>query len=484
MYFQPWKPIGYKQKRITKSFGDGINTAFPGFDISESELMDSVNMCADLYPAISVRSDRVYSSHPSVVSGVTAFGQRGNEDLHIVSDGVWSYAGPASSSWAIMTSTMTTKKGTFVEFNTQAFRYTILCNVAATSGSSEVNWACDGTTTLISLTSNNPHSNLYVAHKYRLWGVDGNLRTLKHSALGTIIDWVTSLDAGAYDVTNAKGPITAITSYGGEAIVVWTENSMHQVYGSSPGDFTIVDLYDEIGCINNNCHVQCNGVLYFANRNGIYSFNGGQPKLISEPIKKYFDTGLTTDYYSMGAAENKVYFIINAAGTTAKVFLVYDTKYQKWHRESGAIFGVATLNNTLYGQVTDHKLQKLNSTGKTGLDNTTAISWEFNTKIFTNPYLDQNVAINEAWIKHGGMGTGTLSVAYSTLGDTGTGAASYTTFIESSNLTHSTYALKQQTLLGFSKLDEQPWYHLKFSGIGYKFINSFQLNYCIFGDDE
>ncbi len=157
MDFNQWKSVGYKQKKLTKSFGDGINTAFPPFDIEESELMDSYNMCCDLYPAISVRNDRIYSSHPSPGGYITAMGQRNNEELHIAAEGKWLYAGPASSSWGTMSATFTTRKGYFVEFNTQAYRYTILCDVSATSGCSEVNYACDGSTTLISLTSNNPH---------------------------------------------------------------------------------------------------------------------------------------------------------------------------------------------------------------------------------------------------------------------------------------------------------------------------------------
>ncbi len=483
MFLNLWRQPGYKKKSMIKSFGDGINTAFPGFDIGESELMDSVNMCSDLYPAISVRPDRVYTSHPTLVSGITAFGHRNDEDLHAVANGVWNYAGPASSSWAIMSSTFSTRKGFFVEFNTQAVRYTILCDVSATSGSSEVNWACDGTTTLISLTSNNPHSNMYVSHKYRLWGVDGNLRTVKHSALGSVIDWVTSLDAGSYDLTDAKGPITAIDSFK-SYIILWTANSAHKIYGGSPGDFAIVLLSDEIGCLNNSCHVAYEGILYFANKNGIYTYDGAVFQLISQPIQKYYDPGIATDYYSMGVADNKLYYIVNASGAAAKCFLVYDIKFKKWHRQTGTILGAHTLNNILYGQVADFKLQRLHSTSKTGLDNSTAISYEFNTKIYNNPYLDQSAALNETWLMHYGTGTATLNVAYSTMGDTGTGAASYSTFIESTNLTHSTYALKAQTLIPYSKLGDQPWFHMKFSGTGYKVIKSFQFNYMIYGDDE
>ncbi len=482
MFIPLWNSIGYKKKTVNKSFGDGINTAFPGFDIGESELMDSVNMCSDFYPAISVRADRIYTSHPTLVSALTAFGHRNDEDLHAVANGVWNYAGPASSSWAVMSSTFSTRKGHFVEFNTQAVRYTILCDIAATSGSSEVNWACDGSTTLISLTSNNPHSNLYVSHKYRLWGVDGNLRTLKHSAAGSVIDWVTSLDAGAYDLTDAKGPITAIASYGG-SIIVWTAKSMHMVMGSHPGDFSIINVC-ETGCTNNYCHVEYDGVLYFANKDGIYAFKGGAVTLISEPVRKYYDSGVSTDYYMMGAADNKIYYILTDTKPQLKCFLIYDIVTKKWHRQSGAFLGIHTLNNILYGQTLDFKLQRMNSTSYTGLDNSTAISYEFNTKIYNNPYLDQNAAVNEVWLKHHGTGTATLNVAFSTLSDTGTGAASYTTFIESTNLTHSTYSIKQQTLLCSTRLDEQPWYHMKFSGTGYKVVDSFQFNYCVFGDDE
>ncbi len=325
---------------------------------------------------------------------------------------------------------------------------------------------------------------MYVSHKYRLWGVDGNLRTLKHSALGSVIDWVTSLDAGSYDLTNAKGPITAIGSYLG-VIIVWTANSMHEIHGSEPNDFSILDVCFEIGCLNNSCHCECNGVLYFADKNGIYAYSGGQAQLISEPIRKYFTSGAAGYYYSMESADNKVYFIISqSAVAEAKCFLIYDTRHKKWHRQGDSFYGLVNLSNTLYGQDASKKLDIMNTTSKTGLDNSTAISYSFWSKMFNNPYLDQSVAVNEVWLKHWGTGTATLSVAYSTLGDTGTAAANYTTFIESTNLTHSTYAIKQQTFLTTTNFGEQPWYHLYFHGTGYKVINSIQLNHLIYGDDE
>ena len=60
---------------------------------------------------------------------------------------------------------------------------------------------------------------MYTAHKYRLYGIESDKRTLTYSTQGDITDWTTSLDAGSIDVTNAQGDITAIRTFQDHVIV-------------------------------------------------------------------------------------------------------------------------------------------------------------------------------------------------------------------------------------------------------------------------
>lgn len=478
MNFIPWQNDGYKEKKLARNFGDGINTAYNAFDIADSELLDSVNMCSDCYPDISVRNDRINTSMPLLSSAAAAIGVYNNEYIHVFVDDNWYYMKTSEVAWTQLSSQFgSTRAGKFVEYNTAAKRYLIFANA---NSSDQINYAFDGTSSSVSLTSNCPHSNMYVSHRYRLWGVDDNKRTLKFSALGDPTDWITSLNAGTRDLTKAKGPITALASYG-DHIVVWTDNEMFEIYGNEPINFEVIDISRDIGCLNNNCWVECKGKLYFANSNGIYVYTGGMPKLISDRIKKYFQTGLASDYFSMNVKNDKVYFVINAFGSAAKLFLVYDSKLDKWHREAGTYYGLVNVAGQLYGHTIIFGFDNVNSTYKTGLDNSTAIDWYFETKNFNNASLDVDQSINETWLIHSGTTKATMSILYSTNDST---AGSYSTLMAATDFsTSSTNAVRTPCFVMTSELENQPWYRLKIAGTGYKRIHSLQMNICTYGDD-
>ena len=165
-----WRPLNYKSKKVVRQYGDGVNTFAPPMSINESELTDVLNMCADDYPDIRTRNDRVVESTGYASStALNAFGQRNNESIHILDGAVWKYRLPASTAWTTISSTLLNQTGKFVEFNTQAYRFTVLANG---SYAGQKTFAFDGSTTLVDMTTNAPHSNLYTAHRYRVFGVE------------------------------------------------------------------------------------------------------------------------------------------------------------------------------------------------------------------------------------------------------------------------------------------------------------------------
>jgi len=264
-------------------------------------------------------------------------------------------------------------------------------------------------------------------------------------------------------------------------IVVWTDSQMFEIYGNEPINFQVVDISKNIGCINNNCYTECGGILYFADRQGIYAYNGGTPKLISDPVNKYFQIGIASDYFSMSVKGNKVYFIINHWATTAKLFLVYDTKYGKWHREAGTYYALVNIAGELYGQTVLFGFDNLNSTAKTGIDNSTAIDWYFETKNYNNQVLDMNMSVNESWLLHQGSSKATMQILFSTNAST---AGNYSTLMSATDFSSaSTEFVRTPTFLPLDELNDQPFYRLKYAGTGYKRIHMFQMNTLIYGDD-
>jgi hypothetical protein len=472
-----WNPMRYKSKKINRQYGDGINTFLPPFDIKESELTDSLNMCSDDYPAIKTRNDRTVTTLPALAGNKNAIGQRNSSTIHVLDGTHWYYANTNSTAWTQLSSSIGDREGMFVEFNTEATRYTILAN-AATTG--QINQAYDGTTTLVSLTSNAPHSALYTVHKYRVYGIEENGRTLKHSAQGSITNWITSLDAGAIDLTNAKGPATAITTYA-DHVIVWTDNSMHELYGSNPYNHELIDLTNDVGCVNNKAKIECRGRLYWMDYNGIYLYAGGFPKLISDKVKKWIN-GIDWTVKSKiwaGTKGDKIYFGIPYKSTAINLLIVYDTYKDKWFTQDGNWVNGVTISDVFYGLNNDGRIWNMESTSATGNDNSTAITWNFETKAYNDFALDSNIGVRDMWVVHSGSTSATMAIGYSTQ----VNSTSFTTLVNSTDYTHATEPTKEQTIIPLDKLQNAEWYRLKFSGAGHKSIQAVQLNTLSYGGD-
>lgn len=461
----------FKQKKVVRQFGDGINTFLPPMSIGESEITDSLNMCADDYPDIRTRNDRVVE--PIGTTTPNALGQRENRSMHVLDGVAWKHKLPGSTAWTQLSTSMLNQEAGFVEFNTQAFRFTILAN---NSTGGQITYAYDGTTTLVSMTTNAPHSNMYTAHRYRVFGVDDNKRTVKHSAQGSITDWVTSLDAGAFDVTNAKGDITAITTFN-DHVIIFSDNSYHEVYGTEPLNYNLIDGSYEIGCVGRKAFVECKGKFYWMHYNGIYLYTGGTPRLISEKVNKWIK-GINWTYKNLicaGSKDNKIYFSIPYGSTSLNRILVYDTFKDKWFVEDGSFKTFTNINGVLYGQSAAGSIWNMNSTQMTGNDNSTAISWSFQTKAYNDFELDMESAVKDMWTLYSGSTNATMDINYST------DVYSTTFNALSTGLTFTGEPYKEQTVLPLAKLQGVGQYRLEFEGTGHARIHGNQLNVVSYG---
>ena len=466
-----WRPLNYKSKKVVRQYGDGVNTFAPPMSINESELTDVLNMCADDYPDIRTRNDRVVESTGYASStALNAFGQRNNESIHILDGAVWKYRLPASTAWTTISSTLLNQTGKFVEFNTQAYRFTVLANG---SSAGQKTFAFDGSTTLVDMTTNAPHSNLYTAHRYRVFGVESDKRNVKHSAQGSVADWITSLDAGNFDVTNARGPITAIRTYN-DHVIIWAENSYHEVYGTDPLNYNLVDGSYEIGCVNDKAHVENKGKLYWMHYGGIYLYTGSTPRIISQKVDKWIK-GINWSYKNLICAGNKgdkVYFAIPYKSTVINIILVYDTFKDKWFVEDGNFVNFTNIADTLYGLNADGRIWNMNSTLMTGADNSTAIAWSMETKAYNNNELSYETGVKDVWMLHSGSTSATMNIDYST----DVYSTSYNSLAVSSDMTYTNEPSNERTIVPLDKLQQLRSYRLKYSGTGFKRIHGTEVN--------
>lgn len=453
-----WKPVDFKTNQIISNMGDGINTFYPPFDIADSEATYLRNVSSRNYPALSVRPGR--AKFATALTTPNGLGQRANTYLHVVDGTTWKYWN--GSSYTNVATGLTNATAEFEDFATGSSRYTVMSN-----GTERKAWDGSSVTDL----TNAPTSKIFASHLQRLfWARDNDV---VYSAGGDITDYSTPNDAGSFDVTNAKGNITSIIPFDSK-LVVFSEYSMHRLYGSEPSNFQLVDIEGNIGCISDRSAVICNKRLYWIWYDGVYEDSGSGPLKVSEP---YFINGQNSNGVTGGVTEyiknikfslkdkivagsygDYLYIAIpyGASATTNNLLLVFDTKLRKWYVETGAFVDFITFGNYLYGvDSTGQIWDMVNGTDDAG----TAISWEYITKTFTDGAISQKKVVSNLWITCDLPSGSTLEVYTSQTVDN-------SDFVLLHTFTANSDEQNTRIVLPVTKLQNIDWYRLKFAGTG------------------
>lgn len=125
-------------------------------------------------------------------------------------------------------------------------------------------------------------------HLDRIWGLDGN--NLYFSTLDTSVteqhfnDWDTSNNAGEIIIPSGKGDSgTGLYSLG-SYLYVFQRNAIWEIFGSSPTNFELRNISNEIGMIDKRTLVEYNGSLYFLSDKGVYRFDGTNLENLTEGV--------------------------------------------------------------------------------------------------------------------------------------------------------------------------------------------------------
>lgn len=476
-----WSVVHHKRSVINIGFGKGINSYNDPLDLANDELTDSWNMCADDYPIIRTRNDRVLSSLPQSVGTLWGIGQRAQNELHVLEGNTWKYGSHGSTAWTnISTAIPSPADPSFVEFNTQTDKYTIM----AYSTGAVYNGYWDGSVYSTFGDTNAPKSNLYISHKNRLYGVANDGRTLRYCAQGDITDWTLANDAGYLDITEAQGKITAVTGFADHPIL-WTDNSMHEVYGSAYDNYQLVNVSRKIGCVSRHAYVESGGRLFWLDYSGIYMYTGGLPRQIAHKANGILD-GINWNYKNLiraGAVGDKIYFSIPYQSTANNMQLVIDMVEEKRkaaytvNKEEGNWMGYANNSEKLYGLRSDGYVYDMNSTYKTGLDNSTAISWYLETKPFHDE-INLESAVRDMWLQHSGTTLATMAVGFTTNDNSTT----FTALAASSDFRHTEYSVRKVIHPSPVQLQGMGFMKFRLSGTGYKKISGLMINLISYGD--
>ena len=165
-------------------------------------------------------------------------------------------------------------------------------------------------------------------NNYRLWGVEGNtIFSSKYSdPLNFFVNDALAGDSYWIEV-GSDGPFTGCIPYSSH-ICFFKENVLHKLYGTKASNFQLstANVYGvQSGC-ERSMHI-VNEQLLYKGVDGIYSYTGGVPDLISEKFgtKRFSDAVATCD--------GKRYYISMKDGDGVWSLFVYDVSKNLWLRE-------------------------------------------------------------------------------------------------------------------------------------------------------
>jgi hypothetical protein len=187
-------------------------------------------------------------------------------------------------------------------------------------------------------------------HINRIWTLTGN--SLRFSALDTSItgehfnDWDTANNAGQILIP-AHGGESGTGLYSlGNSLYVFQRRSIWRLYGSSPANFELRNVTNEIGMISQKTLVEWNDLLIFQSDLGLYLFDGSNLKNISEgvvntlinswanktsPVATLWDNKYVICYTPENETTNSTALFFDlVAGTFWKINNIYASAWMKW----------------------------------------------------------------------------------------------------------------------------------------------------------
>ena len=140
------------------------------------------------------------------------------------------------------------------------------------------------------------------------------------------------------DEINMHGGFLDVRSYDGSkiiamkvifnSVVIFKNKSAYKIYGSSPSNYQLVDLFSCNGAIADKSICVGNNGAYFLNSDGIYYYDGTNTTLVSQKIKNTISK-MNKNYANKSVAiyhDNKYYIAIpTGVSDVNDTLIVYDT---------------------------------------------------------------------------------------------------------------------------------------------------------------
>lgn len=440
------------------TIGNGIDTSKTSFAIDATTGSYLRNVSARNYPALSSREGRK-EEYNYTVTTKRGIGTRENDTLLLVDGDIWKYDNAGTiTSIQTFSSTGKTNRCEFAQFDTSSILYSIV-----TDGTNRYVW--DGTTATSLAAYSQTATTLVTSFHNRLFWASG--RTLYASAFNDITDY-TTLENNDYDswsgtISQTMDDIVAICNYN-DHLQMFTPNGLFEIYGTKPSTYQVVPIFDGVGCVGQWALVTANGYLYFADRTGIYRYNGASYTKISSQVDGYINDINTT--YESGitlSADTKYLYAAIPYGSTAtanNLVLKYDFEKGIWFVETGAFIDMTSFPKQALGLDSTGKIWTMNEGTAddpyTGSD--VAVSWDWISKAFTGEQIKSRNTVSEIWVAIYLPSGSTATASFSTSHSGTTGFTTAYTFSTSSSI--------QKVSIPIGTLANASWYRIRFTGTG------------------
>lgn len=450
---QVWQPITGLQGPVVMKAFEGMNQMNP-YAIKDSHATRTKNISTKNFPSLTVRDGfSVFKDFGTAeIDGIAVYE---GKELHVISGGIWQVY--KAGAWSTLKSGLTAgKKWSFINFQGS---FTTM-HLIATNG---VDAALKYNGTTVANLANAPALSDFVAtHDNRVYIASKN--TVYFSALRKAEDWSTVNESGSIVVETTDGKqITGVIA-GSARLTIFKGNSIHELFGTRPDNFTMKIVTDNLGCPTGRSAQVIDGIIYFLGNDGVYRYSGGSLPVadfsipIKEELKKINKANV---HKSISWAIGRKYYLAVPVGasTVPNVVFEYDLDFNTWNIwefASAVSSPFVELDGFTYGGNAAGELMKFDS----DKDNAAAIAWEWLTKPFTMGSLSAKTRLYRLWIV-ADVPTGSTMNVYITDED-----SLNPTWTLVQAITADTNIQKKQIFIPFNQANHSESFRIKLSGTG------------------
>ncbi|OMF47704.1 hypothetical protein [Paenibacillus amylolyticus] len=389
------------KKRAENNFSGGINQAMDAFAIGDTQSSDEMGF------------DTLDTPFASTALSHQSYGAAGSGETHLLTNfgnthlvritGTTMQYNSAGTNW-------TNIAGTFLSTSWDATNFEVAgapALIMTDGGNAPRYW---NGSTLGTLGGSPPNGRFVTNDTVRVWMAREDM--LYFSKFQDAQNWTATEDSGFIQYyTERGGDITALKNFYGDKYV-WKRDSMAVVQGTNYYNYRLKEISNDVGCICFKTIQEVGDTLVWLGELDVYTFQGGFPVPIGDPVRKYLKR-INQNYLERCSAvhDGERYYLnlVLDSATQPNIRLVYDTRYKIWRvcsPDEQITYGVRFKTDTYIG----------NASGQTFKLNALPLSqsWYLVTKPFDEGIAEAEKEYKELHIQGYFPPGTTLQISYST----------------------------------------------------------------------